>query len=118
MPANATLDDLLRSVQRPGRLLRVLLYNLEACQDANGSAYVRLGPTPYGFHPTHLVVFDLADGTEATFGRFDNATGDFQDGIARIREWSPHRTGLAEVERMLDTLLRPCQAGVRVVAVT
>lgn len=105
-PANASLDDLLRSTHRPGRLLRVLMYNLEACQDANGSAFVRLGASPYGFDPTHLIVFDRASGGEAVFGRFDNGTGDLHDGHGTLPTWSARRTSLVEVERMLDGVLR------------
>lgn len=54
----ASLHDMLPLVHRPGRLLRVVLYNLEACHDANRSAYVRMGVMGNGYEPSHLIVFD------------------------------------------------------------
>lgn len=102
----ASLHEVLPQVQRPGRLLRVVLYNLEACHDANRSAYVRMGVSGNGCAPSHLVVFDGADGQERVFGRFDNASGDWADLKLDARNWSTTRTSLAEVEQLLDGMFR------------
>lgn len=67
---DATIADVLPTLQKPEQYVRVVLANMSACKRIHGNGLVRIGVTGLGQVPYHKISY-VADGEEVLFDAFD-----------------------------------------------
>jgi hypothetical protein len=100
LPTDATIADVIPTLQNPEEYLRVVLDNMFRCKQERDSPLVRIGITGTGQVPYHRVSFTGANGDEELFGAFDGRHP-FKEGNTLERSWSSATLTIEEVQELL-----------------
>lgn len=70
IPNDATLNDVLPTLQKPEEYVRVVLDNLYKCERDHASCNMRIGITGEGKAPYYRIDYIDEDGSEGLYGSF------------------------------------------------
>lgn len=103
IPADSTLEDLLRSLSNPEERIRSVLATMMPCRRAHGNAHVRIGVTGEGKAPYHKVFYLDENGKEELFGTYygERRDNSFQ---AQEKAWSTRSSSIEEIQALLGSI--------------
>ena len=96
---DSTIRDVRPILAAPDEYIRVVLGHLMACFRQHGNAYVRIGITGLGTHPSHKIVYTDPKGDEMLFKAYAERTP-FTENI-QTHTWSSARMSVEEVKTLL-----------------
>ncbi len=99
---DATIADLVTTLQEPEEYVRVVLGNMHACKQKHKDAIVRIGITGQGRMPFHKITY-VENGSEKLFGAFDGRNA-FTDVQIHTDTWSSKSMTYLEVQNLLGSL--------------
>ncbi len=103
LKSDSTIRDVQSTLAKPDEYVRVVLGHMMSCFKQHGNAYVRIGITGHGTHPSHKIVYTGPEGEEALFGAFGERLP-FTDNIIHVNTWSTARMSTAEVREFLGEM--------------
>lgn len=100
---DATIADVLPTLQKPEDYVRTILSNLSVCKREHGNALVRIGVTGTGQVPYHKITYVEPDGSEQLFAAFDGKHR-FQGVEVGAAAWSTSGMDFVEVQGLLGKI--------------
>jgi hypothetical protein len=105
IPSDATIDDVMPTLNDPLGYVRGVLGRLHQCKQAHGDALVRIGTTGRGLIPYYRVVYGDGEGTEQIYGAYygDNHAA-FDTFKAPNNTWSTGAMTYDQVQLLIGKL--------------
>jgi hypothetical protein len=105
IPNDATIHDVMPTLNNPENYVRGVLSRLHECKQARGNASVRIGTTGQGLIPYYRVVYIDGAGKEQIFGAYygDNHAA-FDTFKAPNSTWSTGSMTYDEVQQLLGKI--------------
>lgn len=97
---DATIADVVTTLQKPEEYVRVVLANMSACKRIHGNAMVKIGITGLGQVPYHKISYVAPGGDEELFDAFDGKHR-FEGVEVGTARWSTATMSFEEVQTLL-----------------